>query len=271
MDCKKCAQWTEALLSLKRKPVGVKFLLTREDYLKWEAHENKNKMSYCTVVRRATEGHAQKIHAGNMACMGGSLALGFLPPSEEVVSGLRRYRQGAYRDLGVCRQVSKNMVYCEHRPYGAAVMPLETFTERPDVVIVVCDAFCAMRLAQGYAYHHGHIKNIQLAGMQAMCQECTSYPYENNQPNITLMCSGTRMLGGWQNDELAVGMPYKLYLDTVDGLQNTVNPLERDHGKTAIDQRLKESGLDDGSLAIVYGKNYDDGAYHGGFADALKD
>lgn len=269
MDCKKCAQWTQALLGLNRKPVGVKFLLTKEQYLNWDASENKSKMSYCTVVRRATQGRSQKIHAGCMACMGGTMALGFQEPGPDVISGLRRYHQGAYRDLGICRQVSKHMVYCAHHACGAAVMPLEAFQTSPDVVIVVCDAFRAMRLAQGYAYHHGPLGNMQLAGMQAMCQECTSYPYEHNQPNITLMCSGTRMLGGWQDDELAVGMPYALYLDTVDGLKNTVNPLERDRGKRAIAARIEATGLDDGSLSILYGKNYDDGAYHGGPVDPL--
>ena len=77
MTIRESAKWLEILLALERKPVGVKFLLTKEDYAQWPATENKHRMSYCTVVRRATRGRSQKIHRGHSACLGGAMALGF--------------------------------------------------------------------------------------------------------------------------------------------------------------------------------------------------
>lgn len=258
------ALWVGALLDIARKPVGVKFLLSGEDYKAFPAQELKSRMSYCTTVRRAGEGIGCKFHFGHMACSGGAVALGLEKQTEQMISGERRYKQGAYQDLCMCRKVSKHMTYCQHSAYGVAVMPLDEFLVDPDVVVIVCEPFQAMRLVQAYAYSNGHAENICLSGMQAICQECTSLPFENDQLNLSLMCAGTRMLAGWKNSEMALGMPYRIFVELVEGLKATVNPLERDAGKRAIAQRLSERGLEDPSFTIVYGRNYDDGCYKGG-------
>ncbi len=266
MTIRESAKWLEILLALERKPVGVKFLLTKEDYDEWPAVENKHRMSYCTVVRRATQGRSQKIHRGHSACLGGAMALGFEEPTQEVVSGRRRFSQGSYRDLGIARKISKNMVFCKHRTYGVSVMPLEAYDTEPDVVLIICNPFNAMRVVQGYAYENGHANNIKLAGMAAICQECTSLPYEENQLNLSLLCSGTRMLAGWRKDEMALGMPFRLYLEMVDGLKHTINPLERNAEKRQIADKLLKEGMVD-SLDIKYNHNYDDHAYKGGLVE----
>ncbi len=263
MRIRKDAQWLEALLDVTRKPVGVKFLLSEDDYNHFSAQEPKNRMSYCTLVRRASDGIGSKFHSGHMACSGGSVALGLDKPTEKMLTGERRYKQGAYQDLCVCRKVSKHMAYCQST-FGVAVLPLDEFTAEPDVVIIVCEPFQAMRLVQAYAYSHGHAKDICLSGMQAICQECTSFPFENDQINLSLMCSGTRLLAGWNNSEMALGMPYHIFSQIVTGLKATVNPLERDPQKRAIAQRIKEQDLDEDAPFIVYGHNYDDGCYKGG-------
>ncbi|MCR1899700.1 DUF169 domain-containing protein [Irregularibacter muris] len=263
MIIKESAKWLNILLQLERKPVGIKFLLTREDYDAFPASENKNRMSYCTVVKRAGDGISQKIHRGHSACMGGAMALGLEETIQEAISGRRRFYQGAYRDLGVCRNISKNMVFCEHKAYGVAVMPLEAFDTEPDVVIIVCNPFNGMRIVQGYSYKNGHATNIKLSGMSAICQECTSLPYEENQLNLSLLCSGTRMLARWKKDEMAIGMPFRLYLEVVEGLKNTVNPLERNAEKEQIAEKLLQEEFTN-QLEIKYNHNYDDNAYKGG-------
>lgn len=266
MTINESAKWLDILLQLERKPVGIKFLLTKEDYDAFQARENKHRMSYCTVVKRAGNGICQKIHKGHNACIGGAIALGLEKPSQENVSGRRRLHQGAYRDLGVCRNISKNMVFCEHTTYGVAVMPLEAYDVEPDVVLIICNPFNAMRITQGYSYKNGHASNIKLSGMSAICQECTSLPYEENQINLSLLCSGTRMLAQWNKDEMAIGMPFRLYLDTIEGLKSTVNPLERNLEKKRIEEKLLTECLAD-KLEIKYNKNYDDNAYKGGLVE----
>ncbi len=265
MTLQENAKWIEALLDMPRKPVGIHFLMTQEEYENFPAKAPGNRMSYCTMVRRATQGLSQKAHLGHMACGGGSTALGLSSPTKEMIDGTRRLSQGAYHDLCTCRKVSKNMVYCEHKLYGIGITPLEDCPRNPDVVIFICNPFNGMRLLQGNAYYNGHAQNICLSGMQAICQECTSRPYEMDQINISMMCSGTRMLAGWQKDELGIGMPYHLLEQVVMGLRETVNPLERNREKKEIALRLEECGLKD-KLDIVMNKNYDDNCYKGGKA-----
>ncbi|MFV0519124.1 MAG: DUF169 domain-containing protein [Lachnospirales bacterium] len=268
MTLNESAKWLDILLQLERRPVGIKFLLTKEDYDAFNAPENKNKMSYCTVVRRAGDGTSQKIHRGHSACLGGAVAVGLEKPNQDYISGKRRMDLGTYSNLGICRNVSKNMVFCEHTTYGIAVMPLEAYETEPDVVIIITNPFNAMRIIQGYTYKNGHASNIKLSGMSAICQECTSLPYEENQINISLLCSGTRMLAQWKKDEMAIGMPYRLYVDSIDGMINTVNPLERNLEKQQISEKLISENLTD-MLEVVFNKNYDDNSYKGGIAEII--
>ena len=263
MNIEKTYKLVSSLLELEREPVGIKFVFNKDEYDIFDAEETENKYSYCAFVKKAGDGRKLKIHKGHNACFGGATALGFEEILPETISGVRRLKGKSYRDLGVSRKISKNMVYCAHKIYGVGIMPLKEYKEEPDVVIIVCKPYQAMRLSHGYAYHFGHVKDIKLAGMQAICEECTSYPYENGCFNISMMCSGTRMLAGWKEDEMGVGMPYRIFLNVVDGLINTVNPLERNKQKRIIKEKLNENNLNQ-YLAIRMTENYDQGLYHGG-------
>lgn len=139
---------------------------------------------------------------------------------------------------------------------------MEEYTEEPDIVIIVTEPFNMMRIIQGHTYHNGQVKNIKLAGMQAICQECTSYPFEINDINISLLCAGTRMLAQWKEDELGIGMPFHKFSGIGDGIERTVNSLERNKNKKEIEKRIKENNLNN-PIEIIYNKNYDDGAYTG--------
>ncbi len=261
------AEWLEILLNLDRQPVGVKFFHSKEEYDDFNAPENEHIRPYCIVVRRASEGINQKVCQLHSGCMGAAWALGLAEPTEEVLSGRRRENHGAYRDIGVCRKISEHMVYMKHGTYGLAVMPLRNFTVAPDVVVIVTNPFNGMRIAQGYAYSHGHVENIVFSGMQAICQECTSLPYEESRINFSMLCSGTRMLAKWKEGELRIGMPYLIFEDVIEGLKKTVNPLERNKGKEIIANKLQKSELNEpGDFAIKYNSNYDDNAYKGGSA-----
>lgn len=266
MTIKESVKWIESLLQLDYKVVGVKFFFEKEEYDLFPAKENTHRMSYCTVVKRASGGQCQKVRQAHQACPGGEVALGFTEQSEGHISGRRRYFQKTYRNMGVSRKISKNMVYCQHKLYGISVMPLEEYNQEPDVVIIVCNPFNAMRISQGYAYNYGHIENIKFAGMQAICQECTSLPYENDQLNISMLCSGTRMLGKWGENDLAVGMPFRFLEDVIKGIKQTVNPLERNKNKEIIKNKLIENNLDR-QLEISFNQNYDDNVYKGGKVD----
>ncbi len=251
----------ETLLELERKPVGIKFLLSETDFESSKLLIHSNGMPYCTAIRNAGNGHKYKMDAAHCSCIAASRALGMVDIAEEVSSGIRHANLGVYKNLCISRSVAKDMVYCNHKCVGVEIMPLEDFEERdPDIVIIVTNPFNSMRIVQGYAYHFGQLKNIKMSGMCAICQECTSYPFEENMMNISMLCSGTRCVAQWGKDEMGIGIPYHYIDKIVNGILNTVNPMENNKDKKIIDNKLNSSGLKN-KLEITYNQNYYRGAY----------
>ena len=255
------ALWLDILLELRRKPIGIKFLLTEADYATSPVRVPPTGMPYCTAVRWAGRGRSYKMDAAHCSCFAASRALGMASVPEEALSGSRHAKLGVYENLGVSRAVARDMVYCAHKCTGVEIMPLDQYVDHnPDVVIIVTTPYNAMRITQGYAYHNAQLTNVKVAGMCAICQECTSYPHERNQLNLSLLCSGTRCVAQWEKDELGVGIPYHYLGQVINGLRQTVNPMEFNRDKERIARKLAEAGQED-AMEIVFNHNYYTGAY----------
>lgn len=122
-----------------------------------------------------------------------------------------------------------------------------------DIVIIIDTPYTIMRIVQGYTYNYGVAKNIRFAGNQGVCSELTARPYEENDINISLLCSNTRFSCKWEDGEMGVGMPYKIFLNVIQGVLQTLNPTEHDYKKEEIIKKSTENNLD---LNVVLGKNY---------------
>jgi len=259
--------WLEIMLPLKRQVVGVRFLYSQADYEQCTTPEPKGPRPYCAAVKNATLGEACKLGLKHIACLSGARALGILSADEDIIaptdinSGRRHHLMGLYADYGVSRQIAKDMVYCQHSVYGVEIAPLANFTAyNPDVVIIVSNAMNMMRLIQGYAYHSGQLKHIKVAGNQAVCQECTSYPFEMNQPNLSMFCAGTRKAAKWEDDELGMGIPFNQLASIVDGLRQTSNVMDDNLTKQQILKRAEHRNMAE-QLHVTLNSNY----YTGGF------
>ena len=246
-------------LALKRKIVGVKFLFSQEEFEQAEAKPLTTKMPYCVMVKRAMLGNDIKAVLKDFGCLASARALGIIEPDEFFLSGRHYNRLGLYRNLTVSKNIRRNMTICRHQAYGILVKPLENFATEPDTVLMVCTPYEAMRLIQGYTHQFGYYGNFKMAGNQAICSECTAYPFESGNINISMLCAGTRYMAGWKEEELAVGMPFHLFEPLVEGLWQTLNPTEPDRKKKKIEERLGLS--EDNDLIIEYGRNYYSGLY----------
>ncbi len=233
-----------ALLGLKRRPVGIHFIPTEQEYENTEATEPSSGLPYCTAVGKACGGKSYKLDVRHNRCAASSTALGMLPVTEYRLSGQMHVDFKVYRDIEISRSVAEDMVYCKENNYGVLIKPLAEYKKKPDIVIVVLPAHSAMRLLQGYAYNYGQLKDIKMAGMCAICQECTSYPWVKNQPNVSMLCAGTRCVGRWKADELAVGIPGELLEGIIDGIWHTVDPMETETQKKEIIKRLSDAELE---------------------------
>jgi len=259
--CDTQAIWLNVLLELSRKPVGIRFLLDQAEFDQSGLSEPKTGMPYCTAVMGATRGQSYKTDAAHSACIAASRALGMAETAEESYSGKRHRSLGVYKDLCVSRSIAKDMVYCVHHCAGVEIAPLESYgSTLPDVVVMIVNPYTAMRIVQAWAYHFGQLKNIKMDGMCAICEECTSYPYEQNTLNLSMLCAGTRRVGRWGKDELALGMPYHYVSQVIDGLKHTVTPMEQNKDKDRIAEKLLEHGLQN-DVTIKKGQNYYKGAF----------
>lgn len=246
LNCAQLAATTSALLTLERGIAGITFLATREEYERPQAAAVRANIAYCVVVKAAMSGKSVKLASTFSGCSGGSRALGMLPPSEAFATGHLYHGFGLYHDLSTSRQVAGTMTVCEKPCFGVLAQPLAGYVDRdPDVVILVTDARNAMRLVQGYTYHHGSQPTLKMAGNQALCSECTAHPLEKGRMNISVLCSGTRYLASWKPHELAIGIPFEQFAATVHGLMQTANAVELDPAKQRIREQLLSQGLPD--------------------------
>lgn len=243
-----------ALLNLKRRIVGVQFIYEKEKYDSVRAIEPIRPMYYCQAVCAACAGNAIKLTRDSSGCRGSSRALGFVSPASEYYTGEAGLSLGLYENCEVACSVARKLAIM-HRPlYGISVMPVEMFESAPDVVLMVADTREAMRIVQGYTCTYGLHDRFCMSGNQAICVECTTYPYINQCLNLSVLCAGTRFRTDWKNDEVAVGIPYSKFEGLVKGIENTVNAIERNHRKAEIEAALREEGLF--HMNLEYGHTY---------------
>ncbi len=239
-----------ALLRLKRQPVGVKLAHTKEEYDAVDARELKAPLEYCVSVRSAGLGHSIKFTKENSRCVGSTRALGFEKPSQEFCNGKEGCALGLFVDPKIAEETNEQVKIISEQPYGVIVRPLRDFETDPDVVIVVGRAREMMRLIQGYTCTYGLQPRVRLSGNQALCIECTATPILTGEMNLSLMCSGTRHLAQWGDDEIGMGIPYERYAGTVQGVWDTVNGTEPDGRKREIREAMESLGCDCGDMTF---------------------
>lgn len=230
-------------LELSRKIVGVKFLFDEQEFQAAEARTVRCKMNYCVMVKLAANGTGFKATGADLACVAGGRALGLIEIDDLHRSGQNGRNLGLYADLSTAKSVRDRMTYCTHRAYGVVIKPLEDFRDQPDVVLMVTSPYNAMRLVQGYSYHHGLHATFQMTGNQAICSESTALPYLTNDINVSLLCIGTRHRAGWQDNELAVGFAFSHLQTVTQGVMDTINIMDSDEKKMGIERKLRENGI----------------------------
>jgi len=243
-------------LELDRKIVGIKFFFNEKDFQNAGAKQLTHKMNYCVMVKLATIGKALKAVGDDLACLAGARALGLKEIDNLHRSGQTGKKLGLYNDNPTSKNVRDGMSYCDHSAFGIMAKPLEMFTEEPDVAIIISNPYNIMRIIQGYSHYYGIKSTFKMTGNQAICSESTAYPYLSNDINTSMMCIGTRHKAGWSDNELSVSFPFSRFETIVDGIINTLNIMENNKKKEAIEKKMRGNGYTD--FEIKYNHNYYD-------------
>lgn len=152
---------------------------------------------YCEMVRlSALHGDIITFTVDDLSCASAELALGFEEP---------KYGE----------------VYPRIKPAGTrqvTIAPLEKADFEPDAVIVIGNPQKLMRIATTLAKVQGSEVSSKFKGEFAVCGECTAIPVMEGAVNLSLLCAGARMFGGFQKDEIAVGFPIQEFENLAEGL-----------------------------------------------------
>ncbi|MBY6797130.1 DUF169 domain-containing protein [Clostridium botulinum] len=253
MDIKNICQNLYATLNLERKMVGIKFIFTKEHFEKLDIPKLNSKVNYCYMVKMASNGREFKANEENFNCLASARALGIISSNNYVDSGQHYGKHGLYDSLATAKKVQKDITFINHSIYGIEIRPLENFIKEPDVVIIITNPYNVMRIVQAYTYKYGVHKNITLGGNQGICSECTAVPYENNDLNISTLCSGTRFFCKWDECDMGVGFPFNKLKDIENGILKTLNPTEQNYKKKKIELKCKNI---ENNIDIKYNENY---------------
>jgi NitT/TauT family transport system ATP-binding protein len=230
-------------LGLDRQLVAVTFFFSKNEYEKATEQQIKAPMSYCSMVRTATLGHARKATVDHVKCPGAKRALGLSQPDEDYLSGQRYHSLGLYKDMTCAKDTTAHVRIMTESVYGFSVQPLSVCDSTPHVIIAICDPNQAMRLVQGYIYNFGPVQPMGSMGMQGVCSELTVRPFQSQSINVSLLCSNTRYSCAWSDGELGVSMPFSAFAKVVEGVISTINAAEPDKKKQAIITRADQVGL----------------------------
>lgn len=236
-----------AALGLTRQVVGIKLIFDEEKYKEIEVKEVPGKLSYCCLVEKATRGMDFKSKLENHNCDGGTTALGLEPSTEGIESGMTYFSYNLYKTPAAARRTRESLPGLYRTgasTYGVYSSPLGTITQAPDVVILIVNPYQAMRIQQGYVYETGGRLELHSSAMQALCVDATVEPYLTGKMNLTVFCPSTRLLAKWNDDEMAIGMPFEHFTKMVEGVIATINSTDLVKRKEEIVNRFKEKGKD---------------------------
>lgn len=255
-----------AALGLQRQVVGIQFIFLREEYEALDVPEPTVKGTFCALTGKAMRGQMTKGKADSFRCQGGPEMLGMKPVCNYVSSGKQFTTFRLYEDSAIARQVQQDLCFVNQQIYGVLVGPLSEM-EHADVVMFLCNAWQMMRVIQGYTYHHGMAKNIGMIGNQGICADLVARPYQLNDLNVSMLCSGARANTAAEDGEVGAGMPLHLFKDVAKGVIATVNPATEDVRKRQLLERLdspQQLGFE-----IELGKMYASYAKDGPYPESL--
>ncbi len=146
---------------------------------------------FCDFVRRAAHGEeAVTITENDLQNFAARVILGFAEPK--------------YVDISLRLKPAKTK--------SIVVAPLEKMKESPDVVIVITNPSRMMEIVQVLRRTTRSTLEVSMTcEASAVAGEITALPFMEKKPNLTLLCGGARMLAGYSENELAIGIPYDIF------------------------------------------------------------
>jgi uncharacterized protein (DUF169 family) len=156
---------------------------------------------YCELVQRARFGESFLIN--NQGCRVGAYVLG----DTEITPFDYYYESKRYANMDAARTATENL--CRITTKGRSIKIAPFNGEIFDIMLLFLKPEQAMRIVQAQAFITGEPFVMRTGGIASICSDCTVYPLQG-RIGISLGCKGSRKHSKYGDDEVVVGIPFKL-------------------------------------------------------------
>ena len=126
------------------------------------------------------------------------------------------YNSGRYRNREATSIAISSLKRLKRKESSIKISPYSN--EKFDILILYLKPEKAMRIIQAYAYLEGKPVEIKTGGVASVCSDCTAYPLQEKL-GFSLGCKGSRKHSLYGDDEVIVGIPYKIAKDIEEVLK----------------------------------------------------
>jgi uncharacterized protein (DUF169 family) len=156
---------------------------------------------YCELIQKARSGESFLIKS--QGCRVGAYVLG----DTEITPLDYYYESKRYSNMDAARTATENLQRMKKKGRSIKIAP---FTgEKFDIMLLFLKPELAMRIIQAQAYICGKPFEMRTGGIASICSDCTAYPLQG-KIGISLGCKGSRKHSKYGDDEVVVGIPFKL-------------------------------------------------------------
>src|SRR5215204_173192 len=165
-------------------------------------------------------GWAVEVTPDDLSCPLVFVPFGFSAPVTFQVEG--HACEGLYTETAEAGAISEQLVpRLEHGKYAGILMaPLDRAEFEPQVVCIYGNSAQVMRLVQASLFNRGGALNSLSTG-RIDCSEIIIRTLLTQQPQYILPCSGDRIFGLTDDDEMIFAMPFDWSDEVIHGLETT--------------------------------------------------
>ena len=91
----------------------------------------------------------------------------------------------------------------------------------PDVVVMSVRPVELTRIIQAYQFHTGKRVNASMGGLRVVNSDLIIRPYLTQEMNVSTFCLGARLIAEFEADKMGVGMPFQIWKDVVQGMEDS--------------------------------------------------
>ena len=156
---------------------------------------------YCELIQKARYGESFLIK--NQGCKVGAYVLGVT----EISPVDYYFNSGRYGNIDAARTATENLYRNTKKGKTIKITPFSG--GKFDIMILFLKPERAMRIIQAHAFRTGKPVEIRTGGIASICSDCTAYPLQG-KIGISMGCKGSRKHSKYGDDEVVVGIPFKL-------------------------------------------------------------